>query len=552
MKHLFLIGFLAMMCSCTSQKKIGDYLGGWSGTFKETDAFLFKIDLVKTINNEYYLDFHGNDSVTTIPLKNKGNQYYGSFKNQLAVKMQMWQNRPVVFLQIGHHLCHVPFKKQDNTIWKGEWNLLLAENFAPTLYLSLNKEENQTYSASTFFKEPSLHYMQGEDFQFEEDRLHFTDIRSRIYFDGVLHEKKIKLHLKFLNESTTLSMEATGYDAWRIGQFDGNTQNRTLTHAAEPFSALTKAIENDTLEQTHSIIIAQRDSILYERYFDGFTKDLPHDTRSVSKSFASALVGMAIEQDLLDSENQTIKPFYKDRYPDIDWSNHKDAITLHHLLTMSSGLDAIDFGLNRTSYANEGMFQGQPDWVKHILEAPMVLPVGKDGNYGSGSPQLLAPILQSMLKEPLEFYIHKSLFEPLKIVNYRIQLTNQDRPYFGGGWYITPKDLLKFGQLYLKKGNWYGTQLLTGQWVEKSMQRHVLLENSFDKNGYGYLFWHKTYSVNGMEIDSIECRGTGGQYVFIIPQLETVVVITSGNYRNNKGFQPERIIQEYLLKELLD
>lgn len=548
-----LVLFLGIITNCcTAQNSLESYLGGWSGTFAETDAFLFQIDLLKTKENAYYLDFHGRDSITKIKLENRGNQYYGSFNDQLVIKMKLQDKEPIVFLQVGHHLCHVPFEKEDTELWRGEWNLLLAEGFNPTLYLSLDQEEDQTYNPSTFFKEPSLHYMQCGGFQIEDGNFHFVDIRSRIYFDGVLKDKEIKLSLKFLNESTILSMAPTPYDDWRIGQFDQTILNTVITQETERFDALTKAIKNDTLERTHSVIIAQNDTIIYERYFDGFTKATPHDTRSVAKSFASALVGMAIEQHLLDSENQRIEPFYKDRYPSTDWSKDKDSITLHHLLTMSSGLDAIDFGLNRNSYANEGAYQNQPDWVKHILEAPMVLPVGKEGNYGSGSPQLLAPILQSVLEEPLEFYIHKSLFEPLGIINYRLQLTNQDSPYFGGGWYVTSNDLLKFGKLYLNEGNWNGGQLLTKEWVKKSLQNHVTLENSFDKNGYGYLFWHKTYVINGLEINSIECRGTGGQYVFLIPELETVVVITSGNYQNGKGFQPERIIQEFILKELLD
>lgn len=82
------------------------------------------------------------------------------------------------------------------------------------------------------------------------------------------------------------------------------------------------------------------------------------------------------------------------------------------------------------------------------------------------------------------------------------------------------------------------------------MQQHLILENTFDLNPYGYYFWHKTYEVGSRSFSSVEARGAGGQYVFILPQHDLIVVILSGNYQNNKGFQPERIMQEYILPEI--
>ena len=83
------------------------------------------------------------------------------------------------------------------------------------------------------------------------------------------------------------------------------------------------------------------------------------------------------------------------------------------------------------------------------------------------------------------------------------------------------------------------------------MQRHVVLENAIDKNPYGYLLWHKTYDIKGTAVESVEARGAGGQYLFMVPELELVAVITSGNYTNNKGFQPERIFSQYILPQVL-
>jgi CubicO group peptidase (beta-lactamase class C family) len=124
------------------------------------------------------------------------------------------------------------------------------------------------------------------------------------------------------------------------------------------------------------------------------------------------------------------------------------------------------------------------------------------------------------------------------------------RPYFGGGMYLTPKDMLKFGELYLNKGNWKSNRILSKKWVENSFKNYRNLDNVPDKNGYGYLWWHHNYQLNGKRIESIEARGAGGQYIFVIPSFKIVVVVTSGNYRNGKTQQPEKIFEEYILPNL--
>ncbi len=87
--------------------------------------------------------------------------------------------------------------------------------------------------------------------------------------------------------------------------------------------------------------------------------------------------------------------------------------------------------------------------------------------------------------------------------------------------------------------------------MEESFKKHLRLENTNDKNEYGYLWWHKTYVINNRNIASIEASGAGGQNIFVIPELNTVVVITSGNYRNGKYQQPEKILEEYILPAIL-
>ena len=539
---------LLNLASCHAQTAIDNYVGGWAGTFEEKDPFQFDIRIVPS-GERIVASFTGHESTTEIPLDVEDSKYLvGKIADQLTIRIDTASTPPIAFVQTGHHLSNIELNLTASGVWAGEWNLLIEGPFLPSMYLSLDKLDDGGYGASTFFKEPTYHYMWGQDFRYSKNDFEFRDIRSDIKFTGVLKDEQIDLTLHFLDESAKIELSPLPYDQWQIGQ-----SSEIAAEESPPtlFSELVTNIRNDTLERTHAVVISQYGETILEEYFAGFTQHTPHDTRSLSKSFASAITGIAIDDQILGGEHLPIRNFLEDQYPEIAWEDGKAEITIHHLLTMSSGLDAIDFGLNRNSFANEGAFQSQEDWTEHILSAPMVYRPGGSANYGSGNPHLLSPVLSSAIGERLEFYMHKELFQPLSIKNYRIQTNNEDQPYFGGGWYLTPRDLQKFGQLYLNKGSWNGKEILSQQWVDKSFDKHDVLENTRDKNEYGYLFWHKTYDVKGKKIESIEARGSGGQYLFIIPEYEVVAVITSGNYRNGKGFQPEKIMERYILPELV-
>lgn len=549
--ELCMIIFLILMTigsSCSQQKF--EFEGGWRGKDLDPRAFDFDVNFHSATASEVYVELRGNNSITKIELQPDLNGIFsGSFEDQLKVKADLRGEEPIIFFQIDHHLCAVAVEQEDQQTWNGTWRLLQSGAAPFNFLLSFDNNADGSTYVSIFFEEPTFHYMFAEQFQSGDSWFSFVDRRSRIRFEGEPVGKIIRMKMKFLNEVVSLDMLPSNREEWTLGAGDGSILARVEDAR---FNHLIKDIENDTLERTHAVVIAQEGEVILEYYFDDFTREVLHDTRSLAKSFASAGVGIAISDQLFADEFIEIKSFYEDQYPEIDWSNGKDEVNLFHLMTMSSGIDAIDFGLNRTSYANEGNYQSQKDWTKHILEAPMVLSPGTEGNYGSGSPHLIGPILDGQVGQKLEFYLHKKLFEPLSILDYRIQVTNESRPYFGGGWYLRPIDLIKFGQLYLDGGNYNGDQIIPENWVKKSMQKHVILENTFDKNPYGYLFWHKDYIIAGNSVASIEARGAGGQYLFIVPELQLVSVITSGNYTNNKAFQPERIFRDYILPQFLN
>jgi CubicO group peptidase (beta-lactamase class C family) len=140
------------------------------------------------------------------------------------------------------------------------------------------------------------------------------------------------------------------------------------------------------------------------------------------------------------------------------------------------------------------------------------------------------------------------LFGPLGIDDYRFFLDPTGIPYMGGGMYLRPRDMAKYGQLYLNGGTWNGHRILSEEWIRKSWGKYGRLA-PLDRNGhqYGYLWWHHQYQVGDRLIETVEARGNGGQYIFVVPSLEMVVVITSGNFRNGRTRQPEEILLRWIL-----
>ena len=274
--------------------------------------------------------------------------------------------------------------------------------------------------------------------------------------------------------------------------------------------------------------------------------------RSASKSISSAIVGIAKDKSLFKSVDQSIFEFITGKYQ-LQKDSLKSKIDIKSLLTMSSGLDAIDYGINANpkSPATEDNYQRTQDFTAAILSAPMINLPNTTANYGSANPYLLGIAMNSVISEPLELFIDKNLFQKLQIANYIVQSDLNDVPYFAGGMYLLPKDMLKFGELYLQNGKWKGEQVISQEWIQNSFKNYRVLQNTVDKNGYGYLWWHGNYQISGKNFKTVEARGAGGQYIILIPVFETVVVITSGNFKNGKSQQPEMILEKYILPELL-
>lgn len=561
-KTLVILPLMALYLHCQSPSiSLDEYVGGWSGEMSNTDAFSFDLILQQNQTGEFSIAVQGENTQRRAPMiyDAESGVHKAQIWESLYFSVQGDEN-PVCFLRSGHHLSHIDLEPAGSGIWRGHWNLLLANAIDPTFYLSFDSLDDGRFGAFGFFQSPQPHYLNCGEFSSNGNRIRFQDANSGLVFSGRLSDpEKIELEMTFLDETVPIPLHRADYEKWKIGHakvsrksYVGEEGNEIATDDPENVGIdrsvlleLSTDIVNQKLEATHSVLIARRDRLVFEEYYSGFDRNTPHDTRSAGKSFASLAVGMALDQQLLPDLDEPIMHYFEEYRDTLNWDPRKDSITIRHLLTMSSGLDADDS--RRDSYAAEGNYQSAEDWTQHILEAPMVHSPGAMACYGSANAHLLGPILDQITDQPIEFYLHDELFGPIGIKNYRIQTDHAGRPYFGGGWYVRPIDLVKFGSLYLNLGRWQGQRLFSSTWVAASHARQQVFSTR-DGAEYGYLWWKRTYDKGDRKVESYEARGAGGQYVFVVPAYDLVAVVTSGNYRNGKTQQPERIMEEYILR----
>ena len=313
---------------------------------------------------------------------------------------------------------------------------------------------------------------------------------------------------------------------------------------------LNKKIVQNYFKSITSIVVIKNGKLLIEEYFNGANRNTLHDTRSVGKTLASTIMGIAIEEGHITNENQKLKDFYNLKSYQ-NYSPQKENIILKSLLTMSSGFDGSD--MIPDSPGNEENMYPTSDWVKFGLDLPLDSnkTAGKDWDYFTAGVVILGDILNKTVPNGLERYADEKLFQPLGICNYKWQYTPTNVPNTAGGFQMNSLDNARYGQLYINKEVFEEKQILPEIWIRSSLSKQIALpkrENEF----YGYLLWNKKYSVNGNEIETYYASGNGGNRIMIFNDIDIVVVITATAYgQPYMHHQADEIIESYLLPSIL-
>jgi CubicO group peptidase (beta-lactamase class C family) len=328
-------------------------------------------------------------------------------------------------------------------------------------------------------------------------------------------------------------------------------------------STIARNVNNGVYTEVHSVLIVKDDKLVFEEYWPGhdfgptnpqyhgeyvhFDRDRRHNTHSATKSFTSALVGIAIQRGSIHSVSDSIFA-YLPHHQSLK-NQGREKITIEHALKMASGLEWNEWEVAVTSSQNDMMrFNRSSDPIQYLLSKSLAAEPGTSFYYNGGTVDLLGVIIANAEETSLPTFSKNTLFEPLGITNYAWQTLSPSRIACAhGDIYITPRDMAKFGYLFLKKGLWNGVQIVSSNWVEKSTRNHIFPGVSW-VDGYGYLWWIKTYHSGGVEHNAFRADGWGGQQIIVFPGLNMVLVFTGANYTTEAPC--DQIVERYILASL--
>jgi CubicO group peptidase (beta-lactamase class C family) len=279
------------------------------------------------------------------------------------------------------------------------------------------------------------------------------------------------------------------------------------------------------LPRLHSLLVSQRGQLIYERYYNKATATRPVNVKSASKSVIAALVGIAIDRGLIKDVRTPLTTYFPELLKDPD--TRKRAITVEDLLEMRSGLEG-------TSGRGYGPWVSSGNWVRHALNRPMTAAPGEDMDYSTGNTHLLSAILTKATGVSTWRFANDALARPL---GFTLPQWPRDPQgiYFGGNdMLITPRQLLTLGELYRNHGRANGRQIVPEAWVSRSCRGRARELPSFSRGAggmldpmrdrkYGYGWW--VHELAGH--DTCFAWGYGGQYAFVVPDLDLVIVSTA-------------------------
>lgn len=536
------------------------YEGGWSGELASPSPFEFKISM----------SLH-DDTCALLSLSNATTQWLSCLDVRDGYRYADFGGVSFTglldssglrgFIQSGVHQYHVSFEQRGNAGFESNWTPFMLPRMDNRVLLSIENCTADSYEAYLILGDSRSPRLMCGNFSANGDTLHFGDFRTGLQFAALLHDDEILLMPQLAGRTVAqISLRRTN-ESWEPRAeshelVDSNEWPRLTASAAgfdeRALSRLVDSVASGVVTSTHSVLIARHGKLAYEQYFEGYDAATPHDLRSAQKTFTGAAIGVALERDLIHSvDNPVLDYLPRDLIESTSGADQKSRISIRHLLTMSSGLDAVDFGADHESAASEDAYQQTPDWPRTILAAPMLHEPGTVANYGSANACLAGEILARVSQMPPQLFYDEFLFRPLGIKDYVLQTDFAGQAYGAGGMFMRPRDMLKIGQLYLNGGTWEGQRVLAADWVADSWKAHTTLANTEQKNQYGYFWWQRYYDYRGKRLVAHEARGAGGQYISVIPDLDLVVVATSGNFRNGRFWQPEEIIEKFVLPALI-
>ena len=302
------------------------------------------------------------------------------------------------------------------------------------------------------------------------------------------------------------------------------------------------------------ILLIKDGQLVLEEYFNNQDRNKLHGIKSVTKSIGSVLTGIAIDKGFIEKVDEKIFPFLKTIRPEALWDEKGKRITLKHLLTMTSGYECDD---QLTNFRCQYQMSRSEDWVKFALDLPVTHEPGEHWAYNSSTPMLIAAVIKGKSGLSIREFAKSYLFQQLGIqdgLDFRWQ--ELDTPngvdpavsvFFAGGAFMKPRAMAKFGYMVLNGGRWNNHQIVSQSWIKESTGAHATTNRNFK---YGYLWWGGETVVNNQKLNVIWASGHGGQRIFIVPELKSVIVFIS-ELQHPTGILTHGLITTHIIPAIL-
>jgi len=285
--------------------------------------------------------------------------------------------------------------------------------------------------------------------------------------------------------------------------------------SASIFSIIPEIIQGQ-YGRLNSFLILKNNRLVFEEYFYGYTSNKLHQIESSSKSVTSLLVGIAKDKGYIHDINEPIYKIFTS-YKHLQAPEYKN-ITIKHLLTMTAGF----------SNENDELFQSE-NRMDYALKRKMINEPGESFNYDGGCTELLGAIIKEKTGMFADAFAKRYLFELLGIINYNWEILKQEGyPCMAGSLELLPRDMLKIGQMVLNDGKFDHKQIVSKEWLKESTSCKVTTH--IENDNYGYQWWNITLNSNNKPYNCIWANGMGSQFIYIIPELDVVIVTTGYNY----------------------
>ena len=266
----------------------------------------------------------------------------------------------------------------------------------------------------------------------------------------------------------------------------------------------------------NSFLIARDNKLICDEYFFGYKVNDIHPIESCTKSITSLLVGVALDNGLINSTEDPIYNIFPE-YGHLEKGLYKD-ITIKHLLCMKSGYNP----------QNDELFRSD-NRIKFALERGILDKPGSTFRYDGGNTEILGAIIKATSGAFADDYAKKHLFDPLNIKHFDWEIAKQEGyPSMAGSLHLLPRDMVKIGLLVLNKGVFNGQQIVSESWISESTNVHT--QTHIPGDNYGYQWWRLELESGEKKYKVIWANGWGGQFIYIFPEINVVIVTTGHNY----------------------